>query len=67
MDLNFVNQINNILSPPDEEKETEPEPEEKEINSTRDFYNREIPKYKQKPLDKVFILPKKIKKNKNSY
>ena len=67
MDLSFVNQFNNMLNPPDEEKQKEPEPEEKENNSTRDFYNREVPKYRKKPLDKGFIFAKKIKKNKNSY
>ena len=67
MDLNFVNQFNNMLNPPDEKKEPEPEPQEKDSNSERDFHNREVPKYKKKALDKVFIFPKKIKKNKNVY
>lgn len=69
MDLEFTQLLNNLINPPELEKEPEPEPEEpEEKNSTeRDFYNREKPKYRKKTLDKLFIFPNNKNKKKTNY
>jgi len=68
MDLEFTQLLNNLINGPELEKEPEPEPEEPEEDTTeRDFYNREKPKYRKKPLDKVFIFPNNKNKKKTNY
>ena len=59
MDLNFINEINNLINKPTTEKEDEIQIEEI-INDEgfRDFRNRKKPKYKTKSLDKILKIEK---------
>jgi len=55
----FIMNLNAFLNPPMREKEKEPEPEPEEDYGDRNFYNKEKPKYKKKPLNKIFNLENK--------
>ena len=67
MDFNFLNNFNNLLSDIEGNNIQEEEPninmDDTLLDEKTDFKNKTKPKYKTKPLNKIFVIPDN-KKNK---
>jgi len=70
MEFNYLNNFNNLLLDIEGNNIEEEEPniniDDTSLDDKTDFKNKNKPKYKTKPLNKIFVIPDN-KKSKNKY